>query len=160
MSLVDPERIVLGGGLGTSGGAWLDLVRRRYEGMVRPGAARIEVARLGADSGVIGAALTRQAQAPALFQRRHRQQAALPLGGAVTVEPHQSLGSQGCAQPPHHPLRGSPGQLAPQWFRPVDHQRLARRVLPLARSGRPASTRAASRMRQLSHTPQGCAPPL
>lgn len=57
VSLVDPERIVLGGGLGTSGGTWLDLVRRRYEGMARPGAAPIEVARLGADSGVIGAAL-------------------------------------------------------------------------------------------------------
>lgn len=57
VSVIDPERIVLGGGLGASGGHWLDLVRERYGSMVRPGAAPVEVARLGADSGVIGAAL-------------------------------------------------------------------------------------------------------
>jgi hypothetical protein len=34
------------------------------------------------------------------------------------------------------------------------------RAGPLARSGWPASIRAASRMRQLSQTPQGCVPPL
>jgi glucokinase len=57
VSLVDPELIVLGGGLGSSGGRWLEQVRKRYERLVRPGAPALNVAELGADSGVIGAAL-------------------------------------------------------------------------------------------------------
>ena len=55
--LIDPERIVLGGGLGTSGGRWSDLVRDAYAGRSRPQPPDIIVAALGADSGVVGAGL-------------------------------------------------------------------------------------------------------
>lgn len=55
--LVDPERIVLGGGLGTSGGRWADLVRDAYVARSRPQAPDVTAAGLGADSGVVGAGL-------------------------------------------------------------------------------------------------------
>ena len=55
--LIDPERIVLGGGLGTSGGRWTDLVRDAYSGRSRPQPPDVIVAALGADSGVVGAGL-------------------------------------------------------------------------------------------------------
>ncbi|MFM1966238.1 MAG: hypothetical protein RL134_1963 [Actinomycetota bacterium] len=57
VDLVDPELVVLGGGLGSSGGWWLDEVRTRYLALSRPHAPRIVPAALGSDSGVIGAAL-------------------------------------------------------------------------------------------------------
>lgn len=55
--LIDPERIVLGGGLGSSGGRWADLARRSYVERSRPESPDIRVADLGADSGVVGAGL-------------------------------------------------------------------------------------------------------
>ena len=57
VSLVDPQIIVLGGGLGTSGGSWFERVQERYRSLGSPGIPPIELAQLGADSGVIGAAL-------------------------------------------------------------------------------------------------------
>ena len=55
--LMDPDRIVLGGGLGTSGGRWVDLVRDAYAGRSRPWPPDIVGAALAADSGVVGAGL-------------------------------------------------------------------------------------------------------
>lgn len=55
--LVDPQLIVLGGGLGTSGGRWADLVRDAYAARSRPHAPSVTKAELGADSGVVGAGL-------------------------------------------------------------------------------------------------------
>lgn len=55
--LWDPERIVLGGGLGASGEQWADLVRAAYEERSRPHPPPIRLAALGANSGVIGAGL-------------------------------------------------------------------------------------------------------
>ncbi len=57
VSLVDPEIVVLGGGLGTSGGAWFELVLERYRALGSPGIPPVVAARLGAESGVIGAGL-------------------------------------------------------------------------------------------------------
>ncbi|MBM3687151.1 MAG: ROK family protein [Actinobacteria bacterium] len=60
--LIDPERIVLGGGLGASGGHWAEVVREAYVERSRPHAPVIVPAALGGDSGAIGAgilALTR-----------------------------------------------------------------------------------------------------
>lgn len=57
VNLLDPELIVLGGGLGCSGGHWMEQVRQRYDCIVRPGAPELHVAHLGANSGVIGAAM-------------------------------------------------------------------------------------------------------
>lgn len=57
VDIVDPALVVLGGGLGASGGSWLDQVRTRYLTLSRPNAPAIVPAALGADSGVIGAAL-------------------------------------------------------------------------------------------------------
>lgn len=57
VSMVDPQVVVLGGGLGTSGGEWFDRVRERYRSLGSPGVPDIVMAQLGPDSGVIGAAL-------------------------------------------------------------------------------------------------------
>jgi len=57
VNIVDPQIVVLGGGLGTSGGEWFDRVRERYRSLGSPGAPDIVMAQLGPDSGVIGAAL-------------------------------------------------------------------------------------------------------
>jgi glucokinase len=57
VDLVDPELVVLGGGLGSSGGWGLEEVRARYLTLSRPHAPAIVPAALGSDSGVIGAAL-------------------------------------------------------------------------------------------------------
>jgi len=55
--LTDPERVVLGGGLGASGGPWVDAIRATYVERSRPDPPPIIVAALGANSGVIGAGL-------------------------------------------------------------------------------------------------------
>lgn len=60
VSIVDPQLVVLGGGLGTSGGEWFDRVRDRYRSLGSPGLPDIVMAHLGADSGVVGAALVAQ----------------------------------------------------------------------------------------------------
>ncbi|MFM9135271.1 MAG: ROK family protein [bacterium] len=57
VSLVDPQVVVLGGGLGTSGGAWFDGVLERYRALGTPGIPPVVPAELGPDSGVIGAGL-------------------------------------------------------------------------------------------------------
>lgn len=57
VDIVDPQLVVVGGGLGSSGGWWLDEVRARYLALSRPYAPEIVPAALGSDSGVIGAAL-------------------------------------------------------------------------------------------------------
>jgi glucokinase len=64
--LVDPERVVLGGGLGASGGRWTDIVRDSYVARSRPEAPPLVPASLGGDSGAVGAgliALARKVQA-------------------------------------------------------------------------------------------------
>lgn len=57
VDIVDPAIVVLGGGLGSSGGWWLDQVRASYLALSRPQAPGLAPAALGPDSGVIGAAL-------------------------------------------------------------------------------------------------------
>ena len=57
VSLVDPQVVVLGGGLGASGGAWFDAVVERYRALGSPGIPPVVPAELGSDSGVIGAGL-------------------------------------------------------------------------------------------------------
>jgi glucokinase len=59
VDVLDPEVVVLGGGLGTSTGRWEGLVRAEYEqrSAARPGAAPLERALLGPSSGLVGAAL-------------------------------------------------------------------------------------------------------
>ena len=61
VSMVDPQMVVLGGGMGSSGGEWFDRVRDRYRSLGSPGIPDIVTAQLGADSGVIGAALVARA---------------------------------------------------------------------------------------------------
>lgn len=55
--LLDPERIVLGGGLGASSGRWAGLVSDAYVERSRPQPPSIVAAALGPDSGVVGAGL-------------------------------------------------------------------------------------------------------
>ena len=55
--LVDPERVVLGGGLGASGGRWADIVRDSYVARSRPEAPPLVPASLGGDSGAVGAGI-------------------------------------------------------------------------------------------------------
>ena len=59
VDILDPQVVVLGGGLGTSTGRWEGLVRAEYErrSAARPGAAPLERAVLGPSSGLVGAAL-------------------------------------------------------------------------------------------------------
>lgn len=63
VDIIDPAIVILGGGLGSSGGPWLDHVRDRYLSLSRPDAPAIKTAVLGPDSGVIGAALVAQGSA-------------------------------------------------------------------------------------------------
>ncbi|MGA0092204.1 MAG: ROK family protein [Candidatus Nanopelagicales bacterium] len=60
VDIADPAIVIVGGGLGSSGGPWLDQVRARYLSLSRPEAPAIKTAALGPDSGVIGAALAAQ----------------------------------------------------------------------------------------------------
>jgi glucokinase len=62
VDIVDPQIIVLGGGLGSSGGWWVNQVRTSYIRLSRPRAPEVVLAALGADSGVIGAALAARLQ--------------------------------------------------------------------------------------------------
>ena len=55
--LLDPQVVVLGGGLGASGGPWCDRVGRAYIERSRPEPPPIITAALGANSGVVGAGL-------------------------------------------------------------------------------------------------------
>ena len=57
--LLDPDLVVLGGGLARAGGAWRAALDVRYAERVasRPDAPRIVDAALGADAGIVGAAL-------------------------------------------------------------------------------------------------------
>lgn len=55
--LLDPQMVVLGGGLGASGGPWCELVGRTYLERSRPEPPPIITALLGANSGVVGAGL-------------------------------------------------------------------------------------------------------
>jgi glucokinase len=57
VDIVDPELVVLGGGLGSSGGWWMQQVRAHYLTRSRPAAPNLKPAALGADSGVVGAAM-------------------------------------------------------------------------------------------------------
>ncbi|MDD3921027.1 MAG: ROK family protein, partial [Eubacteriales bacterium] len=60
IAFLDPEMIILGGGLSKAGNFLLDAVRERLPRYLlfksRP-YSRIEIARLGADAGMIGAAM-------------------------------------------------------------------------------------------------------
>ena len=109
-----------------------------------------------------GAGLPRQAAAAHHLQRRQAHQAAAPQGGAVAIEPDQAVLAVLIRQHLNHHRRIPPGNgaaLQPT-AGPQARGRLDHGAWWLARSGRPASIRAASRMRQLSHTPQGPLPPL
>jgi glucokinase len=55
--LVDPQVVVLGGGLGSSGGWWTQQINERYQRLSRPSPPPLLPAECGADSGAIGAAL-------------------------------------------------------------------------------------------------------
>ena len=60
VNCIDPEVIVLGGGVSKAGGFLLDAVRaeaRRYVLYKTLPSARIELAKLGPDAGIIGAAM-------------------------------------------------------------------------------------------------------
>ncbi|MFF1399659.1 ROK family protein [Streptomyces sp. NPDC058287] len=59
VSLLDPEAIVIGGGLGTAGGLLHDAAQEAYaEASPRPGRPPLRCAELGNRSGLVGAALT------------------------------------------------------------------------------------------------------
>lgn len=55
--LLDPQLVVLGGGLGASEGSWRELVGRAYRERSRPEPPPLVTAALGANSGVVGAGL-------------------------------------------------------------------------------------------------------
>ncbi|MFN0284029.1 MAG: ROK family protein [Kineosporiaceae bacterium] len=59
VALVDPECVVLGGGLGTSRGPWAAALDARFAALTagRPGGPPLLRAELGSDAGAIGAAL-------------------------------------------------------------------------------------------------------
>lgn len=57
VDVLDPQVVVLGGGLGTSGGWWIERAVERYRALSRPHPPAVVAASLGSDSGVIGAAL-------------------------------------------------------------------------------------------------------
>ncbi|MCG5213786.1 ROK family protein [Streptosporangium sp. KLBMP 9127] len=65
VSLLDPDLVVLGGGLGTSGAEVTRTAARRFAELTarRPLGPRMVTATLGPDAGVIGAALATQAPA-------------------------------------------------------------------------------------------------
>jgi hypothetical protein len=110
--------------------------------------------------GVAATGVARQPPTHHLGPGLDRQQAAAAQGRAVAVEPHQAgaleLGEQGSQQA----LRFAPGQgPAPRAAHWQSRWGPSRRQ-GLARAAWPAAIRASSRMRQLSHTPQGSAPPL
>ena len=54
---MDPEIVVLGGGLGASDDPWIERVRRAYRDRSRPEPPPMVTATLGANSGVVGAGL-------------------------------------------------------------------------------------------------------
>ena len=65
INLFDPQIIAIGGGVSATGSFLLDAVRARLEGMIfckEMPHARIELARLGNDAGIIGAAMLSRAQ--------------------------------------------------------------------------------------------------
>ena len=87
---------------------------------------------------------------------RHPQHTPATQVAAVPIQPHQTLPAEDFGQAPGQRPGIAPGQLqAPHqlWWRPW-------RPRGVASCGWPASIRAASRMRQLSHRPQGSLPPL
>lgn len=55
--LMDPERVVLGGGLGASGGHWAEVLCDSYAAHSRPDPPPLITAALGANSAVVGAGL-------------------------------------------------------------------------------------------------------
>ena len=59
VDLLDPSAVIVGGGLGTSGGSWWERVSAEYRSGTakRPGAPPLIEAALGSDAGAIGAAL-------------------------------------------------------------------------------------------------------
>jgi len=59
VDLLDPAALILGGGLGTSGGSWWDQLSEEYRAgtVKRPGAPPLLESALGSDAGAIGAAL-------------------------------------------------------------------------------------------------------
>lgn len=59
VALLDPERVVLGGGLGTSTGHWARALRHCYAALTarRPRPPALVSAALGPDAGLVGAAL-------------------------------------------------------------------------------------------------------
>jgi glucokinase len=64
VALVDPECLVLGGGLGTSDGPWARALRVRFAALTaaRPAGPQLVRAALGPDAGAIGAALAHRAR--------------------------------------------------------------------------------------------------
>ncbi|MGH3311744.1 MAG: ROK family protein [Streptomyces sp.] len=71
VSLLDPEAVVMGGGLGTSGGLLDEPARSTFAvRSPRPDPPPIRYAQLGPGSGLLGAALTRK---PAGSAARHQR---------------------------------------------------------------------------------------
>ena len=92
-----------------------------------------------------GPGLSRQTVAAEHLQRPRADAAEAAQVGTVAIEPDQPRRAPAAGQGHRHVGRFTPGQ-------GLLHR--------LARSGRPTSIKAASRMRQLSQIPQGCSPPL
>lgn len=78
-AVVDPEVYVLGGGASASADMFLDSLRAKYEARAFPAsrATAIEVASLGNDAGIFGAAYVRCA--PPLARSRLSAAVVLPL---------------------------------------------------------------------------------
>jgi glucokinase len=79
VALLDPERVVLGGGLGTSRGRWAQVLRECYADLTsrRPGAPALVRSALGADAGIVGAALAGTVTVPRTGTARPREQVAI-----------------------------------------------------------------------------------
>ena len=102
--------------------------------------------------GIAGSWLVRETAAADDLLGCHRQGGPSAQVAAVAIQPDQAFLAVGMGQLVRERLGLLPGQFKPLW---ADHA-----AVELQRSGRPASRSAASRMRQLSQTPQGCVPPL
>ena len=96
--------------------------------------------------GVGGLRIARQAAAAVLLQRVRRQGDAPSKFAAIAVQPDEALLSMQAGQNSRDFSRFTP------WQSPAQQ---CHRLAVLQRSGRPASRSAASRIRQLSQTPQG-----
>ena len=116
--------------------------------------------------GIAGTGLPRQTFAAHLLDRIDAQHGPLAEGRAIPFQQHEAFPAAVAGEGPGEAPGFPPGKIkavarCAQGSEGVGSTSGGAAVAPrLARSGRPASIRAASRIRQLSHTPQGSEPPL